>query len=577
MILQWLQQAARGPQFVYKDPKTAMTPFQPPTNRPDNAPLFTTPPVPDHFKPPQVDGTGFDWGEGLPKDVVRRNMPPSSAPSFEERTSPIPPWHGGASNYPGARPLAPPGIPPAQAMRGPMPPQAPQQPQQIPVEQFGMTPKPSAPPGEGSTWHWAQNNPGNIRMSESSLKAYPGAMPGKNGFLAFATPEQGIAAIGQTFQHIARTRGVNTLRGIISVYAPKGDGANDPNAYAATVGKETGIDPDAPINVNDPAVMARIIPALVKVETGTSGPGRNVSPAGGVPPGSPPGVPPIRQPGAAPALAEQAPLRAPWGERNREWLEPLSDALVGLGSGIASTPAGSSPLTYLSQGTSAAAQNIGVADDKKLKRELLKAQIQKAKTGTGQSTDLIRNYQFQVLNGGFKGTLTEFAAKMEADKKGAGKTAELAAERDAALTYGRETLKASANTVLTNLDRAEKMAKTEWTATGLPAAATGWIPGTPAYEMRQRILLPIKSAIGLDRLTQMKTESGASLGQVAVFELQALQNSVAGLENAVTKDGFLQALADVKARYAEVMRKAGGTMPAPQSGDMGNGWTVRVR
>lgn len=71
---------------------------------------------------------------------------------------------------------------------------------------------------------------------------------------------------------------------------------------------------------------------------------------------------------------------ASWGERNKGWLEPLGDALTGLGQGIAATPPGSSPLSYLSQGAAMGAQNIGRTEDRRLDRRLKEAQVGKAES-----------------------------------------------------------------------------------------------------------------------------------------------------------------------------------------------------
>lgn len=157
------------------------------------------------------------------------------------------------------------------------------------------------------TWHTRQNNPGNIRQTDASLKAYPGAAPGQNGFLSFGTPEQGLAAIGQTFRHIAKTRGVNTLAGIIGVYAPKGDGTNDPAAYAAAVSRETGIPVDAPLNLDDPATMGKILPALIRVETGKASPytPQQIASVTGAVPGAP-ARPPETRVAEAPGTATDA-------------------------------------------------------------------------------------------------------------------------------------------------------------------------------------------------------------------------------------------------------------------------------
>lgn len=115
----------------------------------------------------------------------------------------------------------------------------------------------------------------------------------------------------------------------------------------------------------------------------------NVVPAGGQPARSPPMM------GNAPDMAmwniptpdsSAAPSGPNWGERNKGWLEPLGDALTGLGQGIAATPPGSSPLTYLSQGTAMGAQNIERAQDRKLDRRLKEAQVGKAE----QDTDMRR-------------------------------------------------------------------------------------------------------------------------------------------------------------------------------------------
>lgn len=145
--------------------------------------------------------------------------------------------------------------------------------------------KPGAPSSTGAaapagtSWHWQQNNPGNIRMTDSSLRSYPGAKPGVKGFLAFETPEQGQAAIGQTWRHISKTYKATTPREIISRYAPRGDGKNDPDAYAASLQKLTGLDPDQPVDLNDPAVMQKIQAAVSQIETGTAGPSSGKRPA----------------------------------------------------------------------------------------------------------------------------------------------------------------------------------------------------------------------------------------------------------------------------------------------------------
>jgi hypothetical protein len=63
---------------------------------------------------------------------------------------------------------------------------------------------------------------------------------------------------------------VTTLNALTAKWAPKGDGANDPVAYAATIAKATGIDPNAAINLADPATANKIMPVMAAVEQGHS-------------------------------------------------------------------------------------------------------------------------------------------------------------------------------------------------------------------------------------------------------------------------------------------------------------------
>jgi hypothetical protein len=63
-------------------------------------------------------------------------------------------------------------------------------------------------------------------------------------------------------------RGVGTLNQLTARWAPAGDGANDPAAYARSISQATGIDPNAPIDLTDPDTLRKIIPAMARVEQG---------------------------------------------------------------------------------------------------------------------------------------------------------------------------------------------------------------------------------------------------------------------------------------------------------------------
>jgi hypothetical protein len=109
------------------------------------------------------------------------------------------------------------------------------------------------------------NNPGNLRD------------PSTGQFKVFSTPEDGAKAmqddlaikIGGNSPAMERNFGKGyspTLSNVIATWAPASD-KNDPKAYTATVSKETGIGPDQVLTAGD---IAKLIPAMAKVESGTS-------------------------------------------------------------------------------------------------------------------------------------------------------------------------------------------------------------------------------------------------------------------------------------------------------------------
>ena len=122
----------------------------------------------------------------------------------------------------------------------------------------GATPSTTAPTtdggGGGGT---SDNNFGNIRPTGAS-----------SGFNTYATPQEGVAAMSSNLAAYASKHGINTLNGLTARWAPKGDGNNDPAAYAASLGKMLGLDPNAEINLADPLLQSRLIPAMAQIEKG---------------------------------------------------------------------------------------------------------------------------------------------------------------------------------------------------------------------------------------------------------------------------------------------------------------------
>jgi len=107
------------------------------------------------------------------------------------------------------------------------------------------------------------NNPGNIRGADGQ-------------FRKFDTPEAGMAEmerdLGVKVSGNSSAMKANfgagytpSIRNIIATWAPKSE--NDTNAYVASVAKDSGLDPDAPLSKDD---IKKIMPAMIKVEGGSN-------------------------------------------------------------------------------------------------------------------------------------------------------------------------------------------------------------------------------------------------------------------------------------------------------------------
>ncbi len=130
------------------------------------------------------------------------------------------------------------------------------------------TPAPAQPllQGDKQPLSVRNNNPGNLKWDgKSQWKGMTGVDP--KGFVQFLSPEMGSRAAGINLGNQQKLHGINTLSGLITKYAPKSDN-NDTAAYVQTVAQKTGLDPNAPLNLQDPAVQAKILPVMFGVESG---------------------------------------------------------------------------------------------------------------------------------------------------------------------------------------------------------------------------------------------------------------------------------------------------------------------
>lgn len=112
------------------------------------------------------------------------------------------------------------------------------------------------------------NNPGNLDyhsgidwLGQTGCELHVGAR-----FATFDTAEHGIRAIAKLVHTYQLKHDLNTVRGIISRWAPPNE--NSTGAYVNFVANALQCDPDIPIDTSNPAVLARLVTAIIKQENG---------------------------------------------------------------------------------------------------------------------------------------------------------------------------------------------------------------------------------------------------------------------------------------------------------------------
>jgi hypothetical protein len=199
---------------------------------------------------------------------------PGSATSNLSPVSPNAPFTASDITAPGAvgGPVASSFVPPANA---PLPPERP--------TDLGAVPDSNTPTGVAAPMGISPaesprtapisipgNNPGNL-VANSWTQSLPGYSGANGRFATFSTPEQGAAALDRNLQSYG-AQGIGTPLQITAKWAPKGDGANDPIAYAGVIAKNLGIGINDPVNLSDPATRANIGQSIAMVEHGGAAP-----------------------------------------------------------------------------------------------------------------------------------------------------------------------------------------------------------------------------------------------------------------------------------------------------------------
>ena len=118
---------------------------------------------------------------------------------------------------------------------------------------------------------YKNNNPGNIRLTFDSVGnkiiVYEGEILGSNNsFRTFESMAYGYRAIFSLLTHYVNTEGLNTIRKIISTYAPSSE--NDTESYINEISGLTNIGPDDIIDITDTDFFQQLVAAMSYQENG---------------------------------------------------------------------------------------------------------------------------------------------------------------------------------------------------------------------------------------------------------------------------------------------------------------------
>ena len=108
-------------------------------------------------------------------------------------------------------------------------------------------------------------NPGNIRLSKTFYQGE--VQPSRDSsFKQFRSMAWGYRAMFVLLDTYRRRYGLNTIRGMISRYAPPSE--NHTGLYIDMVCNMTGVEPDEVINTRSRKTMVPIVAAMSRVENG---------------------------------------------------------------------------------------------------------------------------------------------------------------------------------------------------------------------------------------------------------------------------------------------------------------------
>ncbi len=110
------------------------------------------------------------------------------------------------------------------------------------------------------------HNPGNVRWGADWLGLKKDGKLQDPSFCVFVAPVFGIRALAKVLINYKKIHGLNTVRQIISRYAPPNE--NQTAAYIQSVAKQLGVFPDTVIDIEERGVLTVFIKAVIRMENG---------------------------------------------------------------------------------------------------------------------------------------------------------------------------------------------------------------------------------------------------------------------------------------------------------------------
>lgn len=110
------------------------------------------------------------------------------------------------------------------------------------------------------------NNPGNIRHGANWQGLNPNGKEIDPYFCVFQTAFAGIRALAKVLINYKKLYGLNTVRQIISRYAPPNE--NQTTAYIQSVAKQLCVYPDTIIDIEERGVLTVFIKTVIRMENG---------------------------------------------------------------------------------------------------------------------------------------------------------------------------------------------------------------------------------------------------------------------------------------------------------------------